>query len=61
MKSIFLFVFIGFSSVVFADEDTTLVRLETKLVTLLDNLRAAQSDNDKETANLPSKKQWSLL
>ena len=60
MKSIFLFVFICISSVVFADEDTTLVRLETKLVTLLDNLRAAQSDNDKETANTAFKETMEL-
>ncbi len=60
MKSIFLFLFIGFSSVVFADEDTTLINLESKLVSLLDNLRAAQSDNDKETANAAFKETMEL-
>lgn len=60
MKSIFLFLFIGFSSVVFAVEDTTLVKLESKLVSLLDNLRAAQSDNEKETANAAFKETMEL-
>jgi len=60
MKSIFLFLFICFSPSVFAAEDSLLVNLEVKLVGLLDNLRAAQSDNEKEIANAAFKESMQL-